>query len=72
MFSEQYDVDEAAALVKKVPHYFFTDEFNYGIENLNRKTGLTLEPLHIRKTCCSVEITEDGIARLRQMLEKRV
>ncbi|HET6464231.1 MAG TPA: hypothetical protein VFH55_01310, partial [Nitrospiria bacterium] len=70
MFSENYEINEAVARAEQLSHYFFTDNFSEGIVELNRKTGLSLEPIHIRKERYSARISEDNISKLRGMLEK--
>ena len=68
MFSDCFDVDQAVEQVEKLSHYFFTDDFNNGIESLNRKTGLDLLPIHARKTTISAQITDESLARLGEMM----
>jgi hypothetical protein len=68
MFSRDFDVDWSVEQVRNLSHYFFSDNFAYGIESLNQKTGLSLEPIHIRKTNFADQISEENIARLREML----
>lgn len=70
MFSARFDVDEAVKQVTNLSHYFFTDNFNEGITELNAKTGLGLEPVHTRKAGKCEQIAEDSIERLREMLDK--
>lgn len=70
MFSKHYDVNEAIAQVEKLSHYFFTDNFSDGIDELNKKTGLSLDPIHIRKSSYSTQISESSISKLREMLDK--
>ena len=70
MFSGQYNINEAVDQVGKLSHYFFSDNFINGINELNKKTGLTLEPVHIRKASYSAQISESCIAKLREMLDK--
>jgi len=70
MFSKQFDVEEALLNVKKLSHYFFDDTFSEGINKLNRKTGLALEPIHIRKANYNASIKEESLAKLRNMLGK--
>lgn len=68
MFSENFDIDEAVKRVGNLSHYFFTEEFSEGIEELNRKTGLELKPVHVHKSGYQAHIPEESIARLRNKL----
>lgn len=70
MFSKDFDVAEAVARAKRVSHYFFTEDFDKGIEGLNRKTGLNLQAMHVRKAEYRAEIPESSIARVRERLAK--
>jgi len=70
MFSENYDIDEAVVRAEQLSHYFFTDHFSEGIVELNKKTGLNLKPIHLRKERHSARISEGSVAKLRGMLEK--
>jgi hypothetical protein len=68
MFSAKFDIAEALENVRRVSHVMFTEEFAAGIEGLNRKTGLNLEPIHTRKTGYRTEISDSSMARLREKL----
>lgn len=70
MFSEDFDIDEAVENVFSLSHYFFTERFADGIDELNRKTGLHLMPIHIRKATVKSNISTKNISLLREMLEK--
>ena len=69
MFSRDYDLDEAIANVRQLSHYFFSDTFDDGVNELNRKTGLSLEPVHTRKTGHKAQIDNSDISRLREILD---
>ena len=70
MFSAQYNVDEAVANVEELSHYFFTERFGEGIDELSKKTGLSLEPIHTREANYSAQISETSLANLKEMLGK--
>ncbi|MBI5007633.1 MAG: sulfotransferase family 2 domain-containing protein [Nitrosomonadales bacterium] len=70
MFSARFDASEALARVAGLSHYFFTEDFARGIDELNTKTGLNLKPLHIRKASFSASIPEESIEKLRGMLAR--
>lgn len=70
MFSSGYNISEAVSNVKSLSHYFFSDTFNMGINDLNRKTGLNLEPLHIRKANYQEQISENYLTKLREILDE--
>jgi hypothetical protein len=68
MFSAVLDVDEATANVRGLSHYFFTDDFFEGVQQLNAKTGLHLAPTHVRKRAVSSQISDTSLRRLKEML----
>jgi len=68
MFSRNYNVEEAVSNVKNLSHIFFSETFNSGINSLNIKSGLNLEPIHIRKASYKEKHPEAILAELRQML----
>jgi len=70
MFSGQYSVNEAVSNVQRLSHYYFTDAFSEGICELNRKTGLNLDPIHIRKAGYHAQVSESSLAELREMLDE--
>jgi len=70
MFSKDFIIDEAVCNVRQLSHYFFSDEYDKGITELNRKTGLNLAPIHIRKASYQVQISEHDMTRLREMLDQ--
>ncbi len=70
MFSSHYDINEAVLNVQRLSHYFFSDTFTNGINELNKKTGLALQPIHIRKSSHHTSITDDSLTKLKDMLNK--
>jgi hypothetical protein len=68
MFSKRYDVDEALANVQQVSHCLFSDSFDSGITEINRKTGLHLKPLHMRKADLPAQVSARKLKKLREML----
>jgi hypothetical protein len=68
MFSKNYDVEEAVSQVKRLSHYFFSDNFDEGVKALNAKLGLGLEPAHVRKSSHREIPSGDGLERLRDMM----
>lgn len=70
MFSKDFNVNEAVQSVQSLSHYFFTEKFSQGIEELTRKTGLQMQPIHMRKGQKTTEIAEASIIRLKTKLEK--
>ena len=69
MFSPTLSVREAAENIESLSHYFFSDEFDQGVRDLNRKTELHLTPIHIRKTTASTHISQDDRDRLRDLMQ---
>lgn len=71
MFSKNFDPDEAIENIKKSVHYFFfTEEFNKGVHDLNRLLNLHLEPLHEKRSKIRLEISNEDRTFLRHMLKK--
>ena len=68
MFSENYNVDDAVKNILSLDHCFFTEEFDLGINELNKKLDLTLKPLHVRKTGMDIKISESEKSRLTDMV----
>jgi len=70
MFSAQYDIHEAVEKVSGLSHYFFTEDFDRGVDELSRKIGLNLKAIHIRKASYKAGIPESSIANLREMVHE--
>lgn len=70
MFSSEYNLNQAWENVDKISHYFFTENFAEGIDEINKKTGLSLETIHIRKASYNAPISETSIANLREILDE--
>jgi len=68
MFSSDFNKREAVSNVQKLSHFFFSENFNKGIDELNEKTGLNLEAMHIRKASYQAQISEGSLAALKDML----
>ncbi|MBM9614406.1 sulfotransferase family 2 domain-containing protein [Desulfobulbus rhabdoformis] len=68
MFSSNFDINEAVSNVRKLSHFFFSDNFNKGVDELNNKTGLSLGAMHIRKARYQVQVSDDSLAALREMV----
>lgn len=69
MFSEKFDVDEAFKRITGLSHYFFTEKYQEGITELNKKLGLNLEAKHERKTPVEVKITKKQKTKLKKKLK---
>jgi hypothetical protein len=70
MFSSNFCIDEAMRSIKTLSYYFFNDDFEEGIKDINRITGLNLEQLHIRKSAHKTIISEQTLIRLKEKLSK--
>ncbi len=66
MFSSTYSVEEAVQAAGAIEHIMFTEEFDAGLRALARKTGLPLEPIHMRKSPDQVEVPAGEVERLRE------
>ncbi|MEJ2452107.1 MAG: sulfotransferase family 2 domain-containing protein [Gammaproteobacteria bacterium] len=69
MFSPRFDVDEAVKRVANLSHYFFVEDFQNGIAELCRKTGLKLSAMHIRKSSNKYKVSDKEMKMLREMQE---
>ena len=70
MFSSTFNVNEAFDRIKKVSHYFLTEDFAHGIENINEKLRLNLKPIHIRKSEWNFKVQPQDLEKLADMLNK--
>ena len=68
MFSKTFDIYEAVDNVLRLQYYFFLDNFRQGINDINYKLALQLEPIHIRKSKARVDINKAALYKLREML----
>ena len=68
MFSRHYNIGDALENVQRLGYYFFSDNFNDGVRAINHRTGLQLQPLHVRKTDSQVQVSAAQLTRLRVML----
>lgn len=68
MFSSELNISEAVSNVQKLSHFFFSDDFDNGVSELNKKTGLNLEAIHTRKASYKAQISDGSLAALREML----
>ena len=69
MFSKDFNINQAIERIKKISFYFFTEDFEEGIKQLNSKTGLNLQPIHILENSYKASISETSKRRLKEMLE---
>jgi hypothetical protein len=70
MFSDGYNINEAVSKVQSLSHCFFSETFDAGINDLNKKTGLNLEKIHIRKASYKAQISETALTKLKEMLNE--
>ena len=68
MFSPSFKVAEAVERVRGLSHVMFTESFAAGIQELNRKTGLQLQPVHTHKASHKSELSTEDLALLREKL----
>jgi hypothetical protein len=69
MFSEEFNIDQALKLILDTSHFFYTNEFFKGTIELNKKLGLNLKPIHLRRSVNNILLPDESIARLRDKLE---
>jgi hypothetical protein len=69
MFSSSLSADEAFDNVQKINSVLIVDKFNEGVNKINQLTGLTLRPIHSRRTEIDVNISTETLDRLRAELQ---
>jgi len=69
MFSSDFNISEAISNVQRLSHFFFSDNFDKGIDELNKKTGLNLKAIHIRKADYEAQISDNSLVALREILD---
>jgi hypothetical protein len=72
MFSAKYDINEALDNIKSLSCFFLTEQFNEGISIINKDLGITLSPLHIRKSVTKAKVTKKEIDNLKEFLESEI
>jgi len=70
MFSKNFNVEEALENIEKVDYFFFTENFENGVAELNRRLQLPLTPLHIKKAKTAYEILDSEKNELRELLSQ--
>jgi len=70
MLSEKFDIEEALGRVREITHVMFTEDYEPGLTGLNRKAGLSLKPMHIRKARYQADISCEALEYLRRKLVK--
>jgi len=68
-FSETFDIQQALDCIKRLDYFFFTERFEAGLEELNRKTGLNLMPIRRRVSLHRAQVAKQLVERLRERLE---
>ena len=69
MFSETFDIEEAADRIHRLSFYLFTERFQEGVEALNCRLGVRLTPVHKKKATYRRPVPTSGLRRLRFMME---
>lgn len=72
MFSRTFDINEAISRVKNLSTWFFGDKFEEGVARLNKKTGLALQSIHIRKSNRHQPMSNDETNKLKHMLSEEL
>lgn len=72
MFSKKFDVNEACDNIQRCSYFFLLERFADGIKELSEKTGIPLEPLHIRKSKIEISISKIEMERLHEMLSPEI
>lgn len=72
MYSRAFDIGEAISKVNQLSHWFFGDSFADGVAEFNQKTGLSLHPIHIRKSGQHISLSGAEDALLREALSEEL
>lgn len=72
MFSQKFDPDEAFEKILKLSYFFFTEDFNAGVDELSSKLNLSLYPVHVKKSSVSFSITPTETEELSARLEPEI
>jgi len=68
MFDRNFNVDAAIERVSQVSNVIFIEEFDSGVERINRDLGLELKPIHTRKVKREFEVSDTTMQRLNELL----
>ncbi len=69
-FSPTLNVEEAVEAVKQINQIVFTENFQYGVSSINKKTGLSLKSLHIRQNEYTEKISPLVEEQARELLNE--
>ena len=69
MFSSSYNIEEAYSNIINCSYFCFTEEFKEGICDLSQYLKIDIPILHVRKTNLEININQEGIDRLKKILE---
>ena len=70
MFSRHFSIDEAVSRVRRLSYWFFGDNFDSGVSGLRFRTGLPLEPLHVRSARQHAQPPASTLSALREELDE--
>jgi hypothetical protein len=68
MFSKTFDVNEAFGRIVSCSYYFFMEDFDEGVRQLNERLGLQLQRAHIGRSRHEVQVSPEERERLRERL----
>tara|TARA_R110002073_G_scaffold161872_1_gene317525 strand:- start:209 stop:829 length:621 start_codon:yes stop_codon:yes gene_type:complete len=69
MFSPEFDVHDALRRIHECHAVFMTENFDAGVEYITRQIGISLRPLHARKTATPILLSGDDAAAVREMVQ---
>ena len=72
MFSKHFNANEAFENIINCSHFFFTEDFSFGVKALSKKLDLDLKAIHIRKTKEKAKLNEKERAMLKAVLEPEI
>ena len=68
-FSADMDINQAYDTIKTLSQYMFSDSFSEGVDIINTRLHLGIEPIHMRQSK-KIEIIPGDMERLREKLGK--
>ena len=71
-FSASYDIEEAVQRIQGCSHYFFTEDFNEGTEELSKIFGISLKPVHARKAVVKTVPTPEETEMIQTLMEPEI
>ncbi len=68
MFSKSMNIDEAFKVITNCHMFFFTEQFDAGIKEINDRLGFQMKPVHLRKSKKRISLSDQDLRYLRDRL----